>query len=265
MRDGPVTVGQGLAGLAAWMVVVVVGWVAATPFTTVAHGSCQRVGQAIVGPLQHLEHVDPKPGQYSEKDISPILLAQRAVSRSDEYKALFDGHFVDYRLQISGLVDNPVDLDLGAPAGVPARRHSPSTSASRAGPASPMGWSLDEPSSFGPATTEPNGSSSIPSAKEPTRAFTTTPRSAHGAGARRRSTTPAGHRDHDLSFGHSAPAARLGQPDRAAGSTNLGVDQGHRVRGPLPEITAGTGATTKTTILRLPAVHQRLAVAGSTG
>ena len=31
---------------------------------------------------------------------------------SDEYRALFDGHFADYRLRISGLVDNPVELDL---------------------------------------------------------------------------------------------------------------------------------------------------------
>ena len=31
---------------------------------------------------------------------------------SDEYKALFDGDFADYRLRINGLVDNPVDLDL---------------------------------------------------------------------------------------------------------------------------------------------------------
>ena len=31
---------------------------------------------------------------------------------SDEYKALFDGNFADYRLHIYGLVDHPVELDL---------------------------------------------------------------------------------------------------------------------------------------------------------
>jgi hypothetical protein len=54
------------------MVIVVAGWVAATPFTIRHPRVVQRVGQAIVGPVQHLfEHVDPKPGEYSEKDISP--------------------------------------------------------------------------------------------------------------------------------------------------------------------------------------------------
>ena len=67
---------------AASMVVVLVGWVAATPFTIRHPRVVQRAGQAIVGPLQHLfEHVDPKPGQYTEKDISPVLLAQRPVPR----------------------------------------------------------------------------------------------------------------------------------------------------------------------------------------
>ena len=95
------------------MVIVVAGWVAATPFTLRHPRVVQRVGQAIVGPLQHLfEHVDPKPGQYSEADISPYFWHNGQYPDSDEYKALFDGRFADYRLRINGLVDNPVELDL---------------------------------------------------------------------------------------------------------------------------------------------------------
>ncbi len=98
---------------AASMVVVAAGWVAATPFTIRHPRVVQRVGHAIVGPLQHLfEHVDPKPGQYSEKDISPYFWHNGQYPDSDEYKALFDGDFADYRLRIHGLVDNPVDLGL---------------------------------------------------------------------------------------------------------------------------------------------------------
>ncbi len=98
---------------AASMVVVVAGWVAATPFTIRHPRVVQRVGQAIVGPVQHLfEHVDPKPGEYSEKDISPYFWHNGQYPDSDEYKALFDGDFVDYRLRINGLVENPVELDL---------------------------------------------------------------------------------------------------------------------------------------------------------
>jgi sulfoxide reductase catalytic subunit YedY len=98
---------------AASMAIVVVGWVAATPFTIRHPRVVQRVGQAIVGPLQHLfEHVDPKPGQYTERDISPYFWHNGQYPDSDEYKALFDGAFADYRLRIDGLVANPVDLDL---------------------------------------------------------------------------------------------------------------------------------------------------------
>ncbi|MCP9491858.1 MAG: molybdopterin-dependent oxidoreductase [Solirubrobacteraceae bacterium MAG38_C4-C5] len=110
-RDDQSWIGLGI--FAASMVVVIVGWVAATPFTIRHPRVVQRAGQAIVGPLQHLfEHLDPKPGQYSEKDISPYLWHNGQYPDSDEYQALFDGHFADYRLRINGLVDNPVDLDL---------------------------------------------------------------------------------------------------------------------------------------------------------
>jgi thiosulfate reductase cytochrome b subunit len=108
--------GHGWAGFwlfTASMVVVVAGWVAATPFTIRHPRIVQRVGQAIIGPLQHLfEHLDPKPGQYSEEDISPYFWHNGQYPDSDEYKALFDGHFADYRLRINGLVGNPVALDL---------------------------------------------------------------------------------------------------------------------------------------------------------
>jgi methionine sulfoxide reductase catalytic subunit len=95
------------------MVVVIAGWVAATPFTIRHPRVVQRGGQIIIGPLQHLfEHVDPKPGQYSEKNISPYFWHNGQYPDSDEYKELFDGHFADYRLQIQGLVNSPVYLSL---------------------------------------------------------------------------------------------------------------------------------------------------------
>jgi len=98
---------------AASMVIAVAGWVAATPFTIAHPRVVQRVGQAIVGPLQHLfEHVDPKPGEYGEADISPYFWHNGQYPDSDEYKQLFDTNFADYRLRIHGLVTNPVELEL---------------------------------------------------------------------------------------------------------------------------------------------------------
>ena len=63
-----------------WLAVIIVAWVAATPFTFRYPRLVQRVGYALIGPAQRLfEHVDVAPGQYSEKDISPVLLAQRPL------------------------------------------------------------------------------------------------------------------------------------------------------------------------------------------
>jgi sulfoxide reductase catalytic subunit YedY len=110
-RNDHTWVGFGL--FAGSMVIVVIGWVAATPFTIAHPRVVQRVGQAIVGPLQHLfEHVDPKPGQYTEADISPYFWHNGQYPDSDEYKRLFDSDFADYRLRIHGLVENPVDLSV---------------------------------------------------------------------------------------------------------------------------------------------------------
>lgn len=95
------------------MIVVIVGWVAATPFTLAKPRVVQRVGQALIGPVQHLfEHVDPKSGQYTEADISPYFWHNGHYPDSDEYKALFDSGFSGWRLRVHGLVDTPVDLSL---------------------------------------------------------------------------------------------------------------------------------------------------------
>jgi DMSO/TMAO reductase YedYZ molybdopterin-dependent catalytic subunit/thiosulfate reductase cytochrome b subunit len=103
----------GFVVFAVSMVVVVVGWVAATPFTLRHPRVVQRVGFALIGPVQRLfEHLDATPGEYDESDVSTYFWHNGAYPDSDEYQALFDGNFADYRLRIDGLVDHPVDLDL---------------------------------------------------------------------------------------------------------------------------------------------------------
>ena len=98
---------------AASMVLVIVAWVAATPFTYRHPRVVQRVGYALVGPVQRLfEHIDSKPGQYTEKDISPYFWHNGKYPETAEYKELEAGNFVDYRLRVNGLVENPVELDL---------------------------------------------------------------------------------------------------------------------------------------------------------
>ncbi|WP_434612020.1 molybdopterin-dependent oxidoreductase [Arthrobacter sp. A5] len=95
------------------MLVVIVTWVAATPLTYRHPRTVQKVGYALIGPAQRLfEHIDAKPGQYTEKDISPYFWHNGKFPETEEYKELRAGNFTNYRLRINGLVDNPVELDL---------------------------------------------------------------------------------------------------------------------------------------------------------
>ncbi|AIX99933.1 molybdopterin-binding oxidoreductase [Arthrobacter sp. PAMC 25486] len=98
---------------AASMVVVIVGWVAATPFTYRHPRVVQKVGFALIGPAQRLfEHIDSKPGQYTEKDISPYFWHNGKYPETEEYKQLETGNFDAYKLRINGQVENPVELDM---------------------------------------------------------------------------------------------------------------------------------------------------------
>ena len=58
----------------------------------------------------------PSRASTREKDISPYFWHNGQYPDSDEYKALFDGHFADYRLRIDGLVDQPRRARPGAAA-----------------------------------------------------------------------------------------------------------------------------------------------------
>lgn len=103
----------GFAIFAASMVLVIVAWVAATPVTYRHPRLVRRIGFALIGPVQRLfEHIDSKPGRYTEKDISPFFWANGRVPESEEYLQLQADGFRDYRLHVYGLVENPVALSL---------------------------------------------------------------------------------------------------------------------------------------------------------
>jgi methionine sulfoxide reductase catalytic subunit len=103
----------GFGMFAVSMAIVMVAWFAATPLTLRYPRLVQRAGYALIGPAQRLfEHVDAKPGMYTDKDISPYFWHNGKYPETAEYRALFAGHFADYRLKIGGLVDNPVELSL---------------------------------------------------------------------------------------------------------------------------------------------------------
>lgn len=103
----------GLWIFAASLVVMIVAWVAATPLTYRFPRVVQRVGYALVGPAQRLfEHIDAKPGQYGERDISPYFWHNGKYPLDEEFARLSADDFAAYRLRINGLVEHPTELTL---------------------------------------------------------------------------------------------------------------------------------------------------------
>ncbi len=104
----------GFIVFAATMVLIIVAWVAATPLTLRKPRMIQRVSYALIGPVQRLfEHVDARPGEYDESDISPYFWHNgHWPDTSEQYVTLRQNNFEDYRLQVIGKVENPVELSL---------------------------------------------------------------------------------------------------------------------------------------------------------
>ncbi|MBV8431702.1 MAG: molybdopterin-dependent oxidoreductase [Solirubrobacterales bacterium] len=111
---GTNTSGWGGFGLyALWMAIVIAAWVAATPLTLRRPRLIQRVGRSIVGPFQNLfEHLDPRPGEYTEKDIAPHLWPNGKMPTQEQYEQVAANDFAAYHLRIFGEVEHPVELTL---------------------------------------------------------------------------------------------------------------------------------------------------------
>jgi methionine sulfoxide reductase catalytic subunit len=73
----------------------------------------QRVSNVTVGRLMDLlfDRYSPR-AEYRKKDISPYFWPNGLVPTSEEWTALKEGGFAEYRLTVRGLVENPVELTL---------------------------------------------------------------------------------------------------------------------------------------------------------
>jgi sulfoxide reductase catalytic subunit YedY len=106
----PVGVWLGLFALA--VVILLNGlanWTAWKRPRTVQHAS-----RAIVSPVMGWLLDRPAPqAEFLRRDVSPFFWINGSMPTSDEWKALAAGRFENYRLEIHGLVENPVQLSLG--------------------------------------------------------------------------------------------------------------------------------------------------------
>ena len=89
---------------------LVSSWLLATPLTIRYARMVQNVGKLMVGGLKGLAEKWNPVVQYSEKDISPHFWANGTLPVSDEFKALENDGFVNYRLRVSGLVEHPQEF-----------------------------------------------------------------------------------------------------------------------------------------------------------
>jgi len=89
------------------MLVVIVVWFAASPFTLRHPRLVQKTGEFMVGWLKGFsEWWDPNK-QYTEKDISPYFWPNGTMPNSEKFNALVGNGFANYSLRIDGLVENP--------------------------------------------------------------------------------------------------------------------------------------------------------------
>jgi len=67
----------------------------------------------VLGPLQrrYLNSLESRV-EYTDRDISPFMWPNGVLPTTDEWKALAADSFKDFRLKVSGLVENPVELSL---------------------------------------------------------------------------------------------------------------------------------------------------------
>lgn len=72
----------------------------------------QRFTAVTVSPLVNVLFRGDAKEQYPASDISPYLWPNGKEPAGEEWQALVDGGFRDYRLRVTGLVENPVELSL---------------------------------------------------------------------------------------------------------------------------------------------------------
>ena len=100
----------GVALYGAWMAVVVVFWLLASPLTIRHPRRIQLIGRGMVGWLKGLlERTNPT-ATYTEADISPYFWTNGEKPETEEYRALQAGNWAQYRLRVDGLVQEPVEL-----------------------------------------------------------------------------------------------------------------------------------------------------------
>jgi DMSO/TMAO reductase YedYZ molybdopterin-dependent catalytic subunit len=108
-NDSPMGMTLGFIGIA----VVLLTWVAAHYISWYFPRGLQHAQKAIMQPVQllTLDRLIPR-ARYAQADISPHFWPNGKMPERQDWHRLAGAQFKDYKLKISGLVENPVELSL---------------------------------------------------------------------------------------------------------------------------------------------------------
>jgi DMSO/TMAO reductase YedYZ molybdopterin-dependent catalytic subunit len=96
-----------------FVVVVVVVHVWATRFSLKKPRLIQNKLGAVIEPIRHaLFGRIVSRQEYSKPDITPFFRANGYPPDTEDYKDLLENNFTDWRLQVHGLVEEPLELSL---------------------------------------------------------------------------------------------------------------------------------------------------------
>ncbi len=99
----------GFAGIG----VVVLTWIAAHYFSWSHPRALQHALQFVTYPMQRitLNRLNPRQ-RYQERDISPYFWPNGKMPHRADWKQMAEDGFREYKLKVSGLVENPIELSL---------------------------------------------------------------------------------------------------------------------------------------------------------
>jgi methionine sulfoxide reductase catalytic subunit len=109
----PTYVSQAIGIFAFFVVVVVVVHVLATRFSLKKPRLIQNKLGAVIEPIRHaLFGRIVSRQEYSKPDVTPFFRANGYPPDTQDYKVLLENNFTDWRLQVHGLVEEPLELSL---------------------------------------------------------------------------------------------------------------------------------------------------------
>jgi DMSO/TMAO reductase YedYZ molybdopterin-dependent catalytic subunit/thiosulfate reductase cytochrome b subunit len=101
------------------MVLVIVTWWLASPFTLRHARVVQRIGEFLSRPFGRVTQSWDARSQLTEADISPHFWPNGTMPDSAEYDAQVKANFSDYRLRVDGLVEHPQEFSFIALKAMP--------------------------------------------------------------------------------------------------------------------------------------------------